>query len=165
MKKYFLLGFLVLLPLTLAACSKATNTNSVTIDLTNTTQNTVNSGNTNTAAANVNAATNVNAVTNASPTSVNTAVAPTEVAVSVTTAGFSPSTLTVKVGTTVVWTNRSGDTVRIASDPHPTHTDLPGLNSSSLNDGETYSFTFTQVGTWGYHDHFSPTTRGTVIVE
>ncbi|MEK7570358.1 MAG: cupredoxin domain-containing protein [Patescibacteria group bacterium] len=165
MKKYFLLGLLALLPFTLAACTKATNTNTVTINLTNTAAINTSAVNTNVANANVHAVTNANASTSTNTTNANTAAVPTETAVSVTAAGYSPATITVKAGTTVIWTNRSGDTVRVASDPHPTHTDLPGLESSNLSNGETYSFTFTQVGTWGYHNHFSPTTRGTVIVQ
>ncbi|MEK7631492.1 MAG: cupredoxin domain-containing protein [Patescibacteria group bacterium] len=157
MKKFFLLTALLAFPIILGACEKGSNVNVTTIDLTNTAVVNTNVANTN--GANVNGAVNTNAAANTN------APAATGSAVTVTASGFSPSTLTVKAGTNVTWTNNSGDTIRIASDPHPTHTDLPGLDSATLNNGDKYSFTFTQVGSWGYHDHFSPTTRGTIIVQ
>ena len=87
-------------------------------------------------------------------------------AVTITPGGtFSPAVVTVKAGDTVTWTDQSQNPVRIASNPHPTHTDYPGFDSGSAIDfGTTYSFTFTKVGSWGYHNHFSPNVQGTVIV-
>lgn len=106
------------------------------------------------------------------PGAATTPVAETEVApelaaaVSITSGGtFSPATLTVKKGTKVTWTNSGSAKVWIASDPHPVHNAYPGFDSGTdLRSGESYSFTFTKPGSWGYHDHFSPTVRGTVIV-
>lgn len=87
-------------------------------------------------------------------------------AVVVTSGGIAPAAITVKKGTTVTWTNRSGKPVRIASNPHPTHTDYPGFDSKEpIDQGETYSFTFDKIGSWVYHDHFSPSVGGTVVVE
>lgn len=159
MKKYAFAGLLLALPLFLSACGNATNTNSITLDLTNTAATDTANMNAN-AVANTNVATNVNGATNT-----NTAAKVVAKDVAITASGFSPSSLTVAAGTTVTWTNTSGGEARIASDPHPTHTDLPGLDSSTLAKGDTFSFTFTQVGSWGYHDHFSPTTRGTIVVQ
>jgi len=49
---------------------------------------------------------------------------------------------------------------------HPTHTDLPSFNSlRTLNAGDIYSYTFTQVGTWRYHNHLNHTDEGTIVVE
>lgn len=78
---------------------------------------------------------------------------------------FSPSTLTIKTGTAVTWTNVDAAPHQIASDPHPAHTDLPGLFSDSLSTGQNYSFTFTKSGTFGYHCNIHPSMKGTVIVE
>jgi plastocyanin len=79
---------------------------------------------------------------------------------------FSPATVTIKSGETVTWTNDTGSPIRVASDPHPTHTDYPGFDSlSPISAGGSYTFTFAKVGTWGYHNHFSPGMRGTVIVQ
>ncbi len=159
MKKYWFAGFIMILPLFLSACGAVTNTNSITLDLTNTTP-------TNTASVNTNSVTNTSIGSNTNvTTNTNTTAKAVAKDISITGSAFSPSTITIAAGTTVTWTNNSGGEARISSDPHPTHTDLPGLDSSSLANGGTYSFTFTQVGSWGYHNHFSPTMRGTVVVE
>ena len=78
---------------------------------------------------------------------------------------FDPSTVTVKVGTTVTWKNEDSVMHNIASDPHPTHTDLPELDSKELASGESYSFTFNKTGTFGYHCHLHPNMKGKVMVE
>lgn len=86
--------------------------------------------------------------------------------VAITAGGtFSPAVVTVKKGSTVTWTNDGDAQVWIASNPHPTHTDYPGFDSkAAIDPGNTYSFTFNNVGSWGYHNHLNPTVQGTVIV-
>jgi plastocyanin len=80
--------------------------------------------------------------------------------------GFSPTTITVKVGDSVTWTNNSSSTVQVSSDPHPTHTDFPPLNSvGAIAPGSSKSFTFTKSGTFGYHNHLNPSDKGEVIVK
>lgn len=88
------------------------------------------------------------------------------VAVAITAGGtFSPAVITVKKGTTVIWTNSGSAMVQVASNPHPTHNDYPGFDSkSAIGAGETYAFTFDKAGSWGYHNHLNPTVMGTVIV-
>lgn len=78
--------------------------------------------------------------------------------------GFSPATITIKKGTTITWINNDSVNHLVASNPHPVHTDLPGFQSQNLSLGESYSFTFDKVGTFGYHCHLHPSMRGTVIV-
>ncbi len=78
---------------------------------------------------------------------------------------MSPATITINVGDEVVWLNKDQAKHHIASDPHPTHTALPGLESVDLATNQTYNFKFTKVGTWGYHDHLNPSIKGTVIVK
>lgn len=100
-----------------------------------------------------------------------------------TNKGFEPETLTVALGTTVEWENVSDKLMWVASDPHPSHTDLPGFNSwgteGNTEDAPTswvptvyaheqggfYRYTFTKTGTWTYHNHLVPADRGTIIVE
>jgi plastocyanin len=77
---------------------------------------------------------------------------------------FNPPTIIVNKGTTVTWTVTSGS-VQIASDPHPAHTGLVGFESDELKAGDTYSFTFDKVGSFGYHNHLNPSAIGTVNVE
>lgn len=71
---------------------------------------------------------------------------------------FIPSSLTVKVGTTVTWTNFDGTAHRIDSDSGST------LSSSTLQNGQSWSFTFSSAGSFPYHCAFHPTMKGTVIV-
>lgn len=85
--------------------------------------------------------------------------------VNITASGFSPSPLTIKAGRTVNFVNQDSAPHWPASDPHPIHTLYPGFDAlKGLAQGENYSFTFTRVGTWTYHDHLHPTTKGTIIV-
>ena len=80
--------------------------------------------------------------------------------------GFDPQRITVKAGTTIVWKNNDTDPMMIDSDPHPTHTSYPPLNASKATiSGNTYTFTFTDPGTYGYHNHLKAQNRGTVIVQ
>jgi plastocyanin len=79
--------------------------------------------------------------------------------------GFSPSLLIVKAGTKVTWKNTSTQQMWVASDPHPTHTDLSGFDEqTAVASGEIYSYTFTKQGQWKYHNHVGPGDRGMVQV-
>ncbi|MBI2984558.1 MAG: cupredoxin domain-containing protein [Candidatus Kerfeldbacteria bacterium] len=87
--------------------------------------------------------------------------------VTITAAGLSPTTVTVKAGARVTFRNQDSSTHQISSDPHPTHTDLPGFDQLVAAGGD-YSFTFRQAGSWGFHDHLRPTDsrfQGTVVVQ
>ena len=85
--------------------------------------------------------------------------------VTLTDNGFVPKALTVKAGTTVKFTNGSGRQMWVASNPHPTHTLLPGFDElTAVGKGGSYDYQFTKVGTWGYHNHLSPQIGGTVVV-
>ena len=71
--------------------------------------------------------------------------------------GFSPSTITVSLNTTVTWTNKDGIAHTVTSDS--------GLfDSGSIGDGQTYSHTFTSVGTYSYKCSYHSSMTGTVIV-
>lgn len=86
-------------------------------------------------------------------------------AVTLSQTGFSPATITVKAGTKVTWTNKSGIDATVSSDPHPAHTDYPPLNLGKFSDGATHSLTFDKPGTYGYHNHFNASEKGTVVVQ
>jgi plastocyanin len=89
----------------------------------------------------------------------------TRIVVVFTASGFSPSPVTVKSGTMVSFVNESSSVMWVASDPHPSHTLLPGFDElKSVEKGGTYEYTFAKVGTWTYHNHINPTAKGTVIV-
>jgi len=86
--------------------------------------------------------------------------------VSITASGFSPATVTVRSGTTVVFQNADTEPHWVASAPHPVHTGLLGFDAASpMAPGAFYAFTFTAPGTFGYHDHLNPATSGRVIVQ
>ena len=80
--------------------------------------------------------------------------------------GFEPSTLTIKSGDTVEFKNESGEDKWPASNVHPTHELYPGFDAKKpLLPGDTYSFTFTKSGSWGYHNHLEPEIQGTIVVQ
>lgn len=88
----------------------------------------------------------------------------TEAAVTLTSTGFNPQVLTIKIGTKVVWTNKSGQLATVNSDPHPTHTAYPRLNLGEFDNGQSLSLIFDKVGRYGYHNHIDASEIGTVIV-
>lgn len=98
--------------------------------------------------------------TQASPSAVNE-----QNMVTLTQNGYSPAIITVKTGTKVTWINKSGIDATVSSDPHPTHTDYPPLNLGKFSDGATHSLVFDKPGTYGYHNHFNASEKGTVIVQ
>lgn len=87
--------------------------------------------------------------------------------VEIASTGFSPSTIKVQKGTTVTWTNNDTKGHWVASDPYPTNDGLEGFDGKeTIENGEAYSFNFSQTGTFTYHDQQNPYTfKGTVIVE
>jgi len=100
--------------------------------------------------------------------------------VEITSEGFSPNELTINQGDTVKWINKDSARHWPASAMHPTHTVYPSSDikkcgtseQSSIFDackglaqGESWSFTFNEKGSWNYHDHLFPGLRGKIIVQ
>lgn len=79
-------------------------------------------------------------------------------AVSAVNYQFSPTPLTISVGTTVVWTNNA------VSTPHTVTADDGTFNSGNLNPTNTFTVTFNTPGTYNYHCqyHGSAGTNGQV---
>jgi plastocyanin len=74
---------------------------------------------------------------------------------------FSPATITVSAGTTITWFNKGGVN-------HTVTSDTTGLfNSGDVVPGSSYSFKFTNPGTYPYKCiyHVSMGMVGTVIVK
>lgn len=70
--------------------------------------------------------------------------------------GFYPEEITVKKGETVTFLTRRELPFWPASDPHPIHDTYPEFDSKkAIMPGETWSFTFDKVGSWGFHDHLA----------
>ncbi|MBI2020495.1 cupredoxin domain-containing protein [Candidatus Daviesbacteria bacterium] len=86
--------------------------------------------------------------------------------VTISSSGFSPKEITVKVGTVVTWVNEDSEDHTVNSAVHPTHQVYPPLNNvGTLKPGERKGFMFDKVGTYNYHDHLNPSLTGSVTVE
>lgn len=94
--------------------------------------------------------------------------------IEITAAGFTPNALIIKAGDTVTFVNKDAAQHWPASAVHPTHTLYPepgGCIGSKfdackgLATGETFKFTFTNAGSWKYHDHLNPSLFGTIVVQ
>jgi plastocyanin len=71
---------------------------------------------------------------------------------------FSPASLTVPVGATVVWKN---------DDPYAHTVTMQGTNgfdSGNLGGGQTFSRTFTTAGTYPYECSIHPSMTATIVV-
>ena len=72
---------------------------------------------------------------------------------------FSPADITVKKGTTVTWTNEDSTAHTV------TETDgKDGPKSSSLNQGQSFTFTYNTVGTFKYNCSIHTDMTGSVTV-
>jgi plastocyanin len=103
-----------------------------------------------------------------------TSTASTGTMVTYTGSGFSPATVTIPQGGTVIFKNAASVGVWVASDPHPFHSGYPTTGGcigstfdscKSIAPGDSFKFTFTFIGSWGYHNHMNPGQRGTVVVK
>ena len=73
---------------------------------------------------------------------------------------YSPNTLTISVGTTVTWKNLDNVPHTVADMNNPR-----SFGSKLLTNGTTYSYTFTQAGTFQYFCTMHPFMTGTIIVQ
>jgi plastocyanin len=99
-------------------------------------------------------------------TSQSQTTAPKTEVISILSGKFDKPEVTISVNDSVEWVNKdTTGTHQIASDPHPTHYDLPGLESGALGLNQSFKFTFKEAGTFTYHDHLNPSLTGVVIVK
>lgn len=102
-----------------------------------------------------------------------------EVVVSITPSGFSPKSVEVLQGQTIVFINQDTKVHWPASAVHPTHRVYPESDIEKckteeknkifdacrgLKQGEEFRFTFNERGTWNYHDHVVSGVFGTITV-
>jgi len=78
---------------------------------------------------------------------------------------FKPSVLEVKMGSKVIWLNQDPEPHLVVSDPAENAQEGELFTSEKLLEGWSFSFVFTEAGTYGYHCLFHPEARGKVIVE
>lgn len=79
--------------------------------------------------------------------------------VQITGFAFSPNTITVKVGDTVTWENMDSAAHTVTS------SSAEGPKSGTLQQGQSYSYKFTQAGTYNYACKFHPSMVGSVTVQ
>lgn len=78
--------------------------------------------------------------------------------ISINNGKFRPKNASVKVGSTLTWTNND-------SVPQSVTSDTPGIfDSGLLQPGATFKFTFSTAGTFPYHSTGSSNTFGSVTV-
>ena len=102
------------------------------------------------------------------------------VVIHMTDDAYEPSEVTILQGETVIFENVSTKERWPASNIHPTHTVYPGTDIKDcgsdaeegmfdacrgLRPGESFSFTFTKVGSWRFHDHLEANIVGKIVVE
>jgi plastocyanin len=78
--------------------------------------------------------------------------------VDITQAGFTPNRLTIEYGDTVTWTNKDTANHQVLADQGA----FPA--SPVLQPNQTYSYTFTKSGSFGYRDALNTSRRGTIVV-
>ena len=79
-------------------------------------------------------------------------------AVTIDNFSFSPATLTVAAGTTVVWTNK--DDI-----PHTIVERNQKFKSKGLDTDDAYSYTFSEPGTYEYFCGMHPKMVGKIVVQ
>lgn len=78
---------------------------------------------------------------------------------------FSPTNLRIHAGDTVRFKNDSFFGIRIVTDPHSAHNQLPGFDSvGDIPQGSYFSYTFAEKGIFGYHNEKNIEEQGTIIV-
>jgi plastocyanin len=99
--------------------------------------------------------------------------------IEMSTSGFIPSTLTIQSGEKVIFKAIDTSNRWPASAMHPTHKVYPNSDiqkcgtseeliifdsCKGISEGQTYEFTFNEIGTWNFHDHLQPSKFGKIIV-
>jgi plastocyanin len=105
------------------------------------------------------------------PTEQPTQMAPTEqpmqqgatVEIAMKDISFQPSTITIKVGTTVTWTNDDPVAHTVTSGTRGNPSGL--FDSGNVGPGQTFSFTFNEPGTYDYYCKIHSGMDGVVVVE
>jgi len=71
---------------------------------------------------------------------------------------FAPTSLTIKSGSTVTWTNKDDE-------PHTVVSDAGLFRSSAMDTNESFSFKFDKPGTYRYMCSIHPRMVGTIVVQ
>jgi plastocyanin len=95
------------------------------------------------------------ATTTSSPTTTSTSTG----SVVISNFAFGPSTLTVKRGAAITWTNNDTVAHTVTSEGGPV-----GFDSGTLNAGGSFTFMFTDAGTYTYHCSLHSGMAGSIVV-
>ena len=71
---------------------------------------------------------------------------------------FAPTSMTVKAGSSVTWTNKDDE-------PHTVVSDTGLFRSGAMDTNESFSFRFDKAGTYHYACSIHPRMVGTIIVQ
>jgi plastocyanin len=89
--------------------------------------------------------------------------------ITITASGASPQNVTVAVGSRVTFVNNDSRPHDMSSDPHPAHTDCPGVTVGFLQAGQSATTqNLNTARTCGFHDHNQPdvvSLQGTIRVQ
>jgi plastocyanin len=94
----------------------------------------------------------------AQPTAATTPVSDETVQASIDNFAFAPKQLTVKAGTTVVWTNKN-DT------PHTVTSEDNVFSSPVMSTNQNFHYTFDKPGKFPFHCKVHPMMTGVVVVQ
>lgn len=78
-------------------------------------------------------------------------------AISITTSGFEPAQATIANGETVTWTNNDAVSRQVVADGG-------AFSSPPIGPGSTWSFRFTRVGRFAYHERTKTSLKGAIVV-
>ena len=81
--------------------------------------------------------------------------------ISISSRGFSPSSVTVQKGDSVAWIHKDRSMHLVVSDSGPANFKGQG----ALQFSDMYLTTFYTAGTYTYYDQLNPSFKGTIIVE
>jgi plastocyanin len=83
---------------------------------------------------------------------------PADASVSIKDLKFSPATVTIKSGQTVMWTNNDDRDHNVTADDG-------SFKSGNLGAGKSFRNTFSQKGTFPYRCTYHPRMRGSIVVQ
>jgi len=88
------------------------------------------------------------------------------VEVTISRAGFGPSTIHIQKGQSVTWVNGDTATHEVVADTKTANNDPDAFDSRPLGLNDSYTVTFDKAGTYTYYDAANPyTNKGQVTVE
>ena len=83
---------------------------------------------------------------------------PSATTVAIDGTAFTPQTITVKVGSSVMWENKDPF-------PHTATSDAASFDSQAIQPGKSWTYTATKKGEFSYVCKFHPTMKATLRVE